>query len=177
MPPERGEDPSPTPLVSASPSASAWRWPVDAPGRVLRDFAPPAAPWLAGHRGVDLVANAGSAVRAAGPGTVSFAGRVADRGVVTVLHPDGLRTTYLPVTPSVRRGDRIDAGDVLGVLEAGYRHCPVDCLHWSLRRGAAYLSPLLLFHRPPVRLLPHRDVAGESGRGGTQVRSRRPGTT
>jgi murein DD-endopeptidase MepM/ murein hydrolase activator NlpD len=58
-------------------------------------------PFGPGHRGVDLAAVAGAPVLAAGAGTVVFAGTVAGRGVVSVDHSGGLRTTYEPVLPTV----------------------------------------------------------------------------
>lgn len=121
---------------------------------MLRGFAPPAQPWLAGHRGVDLDAAPGTGVRAAGPGTIGYAGSLAGRGVVTVLHPGGLRTTYLPVRPTVRRGQSVAAGEVVGVLEDSPGHCPASCLHWGLLRDRHYLDPLLLLGHGQVRLLP-----------------------
>ncbi|PZG16678.1 M23 family peptidase, partial [Spongiactinospora gelatinilytica] len=136
-------------------------WPVTGRPRILRHFAPPAQPWLAGHRGVDLQAAPGDMIRSPGPGTVGFAGPVGGRGVVTVLHEGGLRSTYLPVRARVRRGQTVTAGDVLGVIEesgesstGGPAHCPVSCLHWGLRSGTDYLDPLLLMGLAPVRLLP-----------------------
>jgi hypothetical protein len=137
-----------------------WRWPLAPAPRVLRAYHPPPAPWLPGHRGVDLAARPGQPVYAAGAGRVSYAGRLAGRGVVTLVHGP-LRTTYLPVRPSVRLGQRLAAGDRLGVVEDVRGHCgPRLCLHWGLLRGLVYLDPLSLLGRGPVRLLP---VWGSSG--------------
>lgn len=135
-----------------------WDPPLTGRLRVLRGFAPPARPWLAGHRGTDLAAPPGTEVRAAGAGTVGYAGPLAGRGVVTVLHDDGLRTTYLPVTPSVRRGQAVERNQVIGALQDVPGHCPTGCLHWGLLRGRLYLDPLLLLGRGQVRLLPSRPV-------------------
>lgn len=67
---------------------------------VTRGFDPPDGPYRPGHRGVDLAAGPGTPVLAAGAGVVGYAGVLAGRGVVTVVHPgDGLRTTYEPVHP------------------------------------------------------------------------------
>jgi murein DD-endopeptidase MepM/ murein hydrolase activator NlpD len=75
--------------------------------------------------------------------------------VVSVLHANGLRTTYEPVQPSVVIGARVAAGSRLGVLVAGHPGCPVAaCLHWGLRRGGDYLDPLILLGLGRVRLLP-----------------------
>ncbi|MFW6694277.1 murein hydrolase activator EnvC family protein [Streptomyces sp. MAR4 CNX-425] len=133
-------------------------WPVDGGARgrpvVVRGFEPPASPYGPGHRGVDLRAGAGRPVRAAAAGRVSFAGRVAGRGVLAVDHPGTgrppLRTTYEPVLPAVRKGARVVAGQVVGHVAGGPYHCATVCLHWGLRRGPAYLDPLSLL---PPRLL------------------------
>ena len=88
-------------------------------------------------------------------GTVSHSGVVAAKPSVTVLHDDGLRSTYEPVTASVRLGDRVQAGTVLGTLVAPGSHCPPDaCLHLGALRGRVYLDPLTLLGVPRVRLLP-----------------------
>jgi murein DD-endopeptidase MepM/ murein hydrolase activator NlpD len=111
---------------------------------------------------VDLAASAGDQVRAVAAGRVIFAGRVAGRGVVSVdLTGTGdppLRTTYEPVRASVRKGDEVAPGEVLGVLEPSSAHCAAPCLHWGLRRGETYLNPLSLLppwllHGGPSRLL------------------------
>jgi murein DD-endopeptidase MepM/ murein hydrolase activator NlpD len=138
-----------------------WRWPVP-PRGVVQGFAPPPQPWLAGQRGVDLAAPAGSAVRAAGAGVVTFAGRVAGVWVIAIRHPDGLSTTYEPVRPSVHAGDAVAAGQVIGVLRRFGGQCrPQACLHWGLRRGQVYLDPLLLLRGGVVRLLPYDGPGGD----------------
>jgi murein DD-endopeptidase MepM/ murein hydrolase activator NlpD len=133
---------------------SRFAWPVS-PSHVVRRFDPPPRPWLAGHRGVDLAGEPAEPVLSAGAGTVVFAGEVAGRGVVSVAHAGGLRTTYEPVTPGVVVGERVGVGDPLGVLAAGHPGCPAAaCLHWGLRRGNLYLDPLALLGAGRVRLLP-----------------------
>ena len=121
------------------------------PGPVLRGFDPPSTRYGAGHRGVDLAAPLGAPVRAAGAGRVSYAGLLAGRGVVVVVH-GGLRTTYEPVAASVHVGATVAAGAVLGRVASG-GHC-TGCLHWGLLRGDVYLDPLQLIRRGPSRLLP-----------------------
>lgn len=136
-------------------------WPVGTRPPVLRGWEPPATAYGPGHRGVDLAAAAGAPVRAVAAGRVSFAGRVAGRGVVTIeLTGTGLRTTYEPVTPSVRKGDEAGAGEAVGTVEPTGSHCgPATCVHWGLLRGETYLDPLALLppwllRRGPSRLLP-----------------------
>jgi murein DD-endopeptidase MepM/ murein hydrolase activator NlpD len=143
---------------SAAPVAAVtaeYRLPLVGPAVVLTPFRPPPQPWLAGHRGVDLAATVGDPVLAAGPGVVVFAGPLAGRGVVSVEHSGGLRTTYEPVTAAVSRGQAVGVGDVLGVVEAGHPSCaPASCLHWGARLGETYVDPMLLLGPVRVRLLP-----------------------
>lgn len=135
--------------------APGWGWPLSGSPAVVRGFAPPPVPWGSGHRGVDLAGAAGEPVLAAGAGVVAFAGVVAGRGVVSVDHAGGLRTTYEPVTATVRTGDVVGLGSPLGTLAAGHPGCPTTaCLHWGLRRGDVYLNPLLLVRPLRVRLKP-----------------------
>ena len=144
-------------MAEALAPAGGYDWPVAGdPPTVLRSFDPPARPWLPGHRGVDLAAAAGAPVRAAGAGTVAFAGPVAGRPVVSIQHSDGLRTTYEPVAPTVQAGDAVETGTVLGHLAEGGLHCATACLHWGVRTGdEAYLDPLVLLGAEViVRLYP-----------------------
>jgi murein DD-endopeptidase MepM/ murein hydrolase activator NlpD len=74
---------------------------------------------------------------------------------VSIDHPNGLRTTYEPVDPSVGAGARVTRGSPIGTLVGGHPGCPVEaCLHWGARRGEVYLDPLTLLRPPRVRLLP-----------------------
>ncbi|MFD3530879.1 M23 family metallopeptidase [Streptomyces sp. NPDC058664] len=139
-------------------------WPVPPPPPVvLRGWQPPAGPYAAGHRGADLAAPPGTPVLAPAAGTVTFAGPVGGRGVLTLTLPDTgtppLRTTFSPVTPLVGKGTRVRAGTPIARVATG-THCPESCLHWGLLRGDVYLNPLALTRRAPSRLLP---TGGRSG--------------
>lgn len=131
-------------------------WPLLPPPPVVRGFDPPDVEWGAGHRGVDLLGTPGQRVRAALPGTISFAGTIAGRGVVVVDHGP-TRTTYEPVTTRRRVGTRVAAGAAIGRLTASaLSHCaPSACLHWGwIADPDVYLDPLRLVEAGPVRLLP-----------------------
>lgn len=125
---------------------------------VVNGFAPPPERWLPGHRGVDLAAPAGALVRAAGHGVINFAGMVGGKHVVSIRHPDGLLTTYEPVTATVTTGQPVSRGGSIGMLLAGHAGCTSPCLHWGARRGAGasavYFDPLALLGQVQVRLKP-----------------------
>lgn len=154
-------------LLSLAPATSSdWSWPIGSdadPPTVQAGFDEPALPWSRGHRGVDLVAVRGTAVSAAGEGVVAFAGPLAGRGVVSIVHPGGLRTTYEPVLAEVSIGRVVSQGQVIGTVDrwsAQHAACPVgSCLHWGVRRGERYIDPLSLLEPPQVRLLPRTPAA------------------
>jgi murein DD-endopeptidase MepM/ murein hydrolase activator NlpD len=144
----------PGPSASAVDLDPIGEWPLRPQPAVVRGFDPPAVVWGSGHRGVDLLGAFGQPVHAALPGTVTFAGQLAGRGVVVVGHGD-TRTTYEPISATVEVGDRVSKGSELGRLTLAGSHClPRACLHWGWRRGETYLDPLGLVGAGPVRLLP-----------------------
>ncbi len=149
--------PAPPPGTGSGPRAVPAHqgvWPLSPRPEVARGFAPPPSPWAAGHRGVDLHGRVGQPVRSALPGTVTFTGPVAGRGVV-VVRTGALRTTYEPVRAQVAPGQVVARGHQLGTLQHVASHClPNACLHWGLRRDEEYLNPLGLVGAGPVRLLP-----------------------
>ncbi len=129
-------------------------WPLQPEPVVVHAFDPPDSPYGSGHRGVDLLGTTGQPVHAALPGTVTFAGSLAGRGVVVVDHGT-TRTTYEPVAATVAVGTPVAAGAQIGALEQAGSHCfPRACLHWGWIEGETYLDPLRLVGAGPVRLLP-----------------------
>lgn len=149
-------------LAAAAPATAETgrlQWPVRPPAAVTRGFDAPAPNWTRGHRGVDLAGSTGQTVFAGAGGTVVFAGELAGRPLVSVQHPGGLRTSYEPVRPAVRAGQRVETGTALGVLLDGHAGCPVRaCLHWGAMWGPAsradYVDPLGLLASTPIVLKP-----------------------
>ncbi|BBY60027.1 M23 family metallopeptidase [Mycolicibacterium sarraceniae] len=139
-------------------------WPLRPLPAVTRTFDAPSPDWQRGHRGVDLAGVPDQPVYAAGSGTVVFAGTLAGRPVVSLVHAGGLRTSYEPVEAVVRAGQLVDASTALGRLLPGHAGCPAAaCLHWGAMWGAAsradYIDPLGLLASTPIRLKP---LAGSS---------------
>ena len=142
--------------VNATPHDERWQWPTGAPVPVVEGFAPPAHDWLPGRRGVTVQYPAPSPVYACSSGTVTTAGPVAGRGVISIRHDVGGRivwSTYLPVTPSVAVGDHVEKGDVIGVSEGDS-----PTLHWGAKTGRrTYIDPIRMTLGRP-RLLPWDDA-------------------
>ncbi|MBV9832518.1 MAG: peptidoglycan DD-metalloendopeptidase family protein [Marmoricola sp.] len=138
-------------------------WPLWPKPALVRGFEPPRTAFGRGHRGVDLLGHTRQAVHTSLAGRVTHAGTLAGRGVVVVDHGD-VRTTYEPVTARVHVGDVLARGAVIGTLQRAASHCfPRACLHWGLRRGTAYLDPLVLVGAGRVRLLPLYDGGTATG--------------
>lgn len=145
------------PLATAG--TDRFDWPLRPRPTVTRIFDKPHHRWDRGHRGVDLAGLPDQRVYAAGPGIVVFAGSIAGRPLVSVEHDGGLRTTYEPVSPTVKAGQRVDQRSVVGTLLSGHPGCAASaCLHWGALRGpasrASYLDPLGLLKSTPLRLKP-----------------------
>ncbi len=122
--------------AAAAPEQVAYRPPTDGP--VLDPFRPPPRPWLAGNRGIEYRTVPGSALTAIGAGTVTFAGPVAGRTVISVQHPDGLRSSLTGVGALlVRAGDQVEGGQVVAAAEA--------TVHLGVRRGETYIDPASLW--------------------------------
>jgi hypothetical protein len=120
------------------------------PGPIVRPFAYAGSPFARGlHRGVDLRAAEGEAVRAPCAGPVVYAGA---KGVTLLCA--GRRVTLLPVAPSVRAGRRTGVGEAVGRVRGR------NGLHLGVRRagdpfGYVDPAPLLARRRPaPPPLAP-----------------------
>jgi murein DD-endopeptidase MepM/ murein hydrolase activator NlpD len=150
-------------LVSAARAAS-WERPVRGP--VLRPFALSADRYARGqHRGVDLGAPLGAAVRAACGGRVRFAGSVPGGGRTVSVGCGALVATYQHLgVAAVRRGEPVAPGAVIGTVgRSGHPRDPRSHLHLGAREAASgrYVDPLALLGPspraiPPVALAPRR---------------------
>ncbi len=144
--------------AAAAPDPPAHLPPVEAP--VADPFRPPATPFGAGNRGIEYATEAGTEVRATGGGRVTFAGSVAGSLHITVLHDDGVRTTYSFLARiDVVVGQPVRQGAVVG-LTAG-------ALHLGARRGDGYFDPASLFAPglPQVHLVPFDEPPGPGAAG------------
>ena len=133
-------------LAEAEATAPRYVLPVDAP--VIDFFRPPAGPYGPGNRGWEFATVGGESVRAVGAGVVAFAGPVAGRGVVSIEHPDGLRSSLTGMARiDVTAGDLVAAGVPVGTARAG--------LHLGFRRGGQYIDPADVFRlEVHARLVP-----------------------
>lgn len=100
---------------------AAWVWPVR--GEIERKYAVETLAydvtmkdWRT-HDGIDVLADKGTVVRAASDGTVESVTQDDLYGTtVTIDHGNGLKSTYsnLADKPTVKQGDSVNAGDVIG---------------------------------------------------------------
>lgn len=139
-------------LSSLGPAAAValddddYRPPTDRP--ILDRFRPPPHPYGPGNRGIEYATSPGDPITAIGDGTVVFAGQVAGTLHVTVLHPDGLRSSYSFLTRmAVRTGQPVRAGQVIGAADRGF--------HLGVRAGDEYIDPESIFGgQSHARLVP-----------------------
>jgi Peptidase family M23/Palmitoyl protein thioesterase len=114
--------------------------PVDAV--VERYFERPRTRFGPGHRGLDYAVASGTRIRAAGAGTVTWAGPVAGNLMVTIDHGDSLETTYsILSTLEVVRGEAVDEGRWLGTVRADHEG-EVSGLHFGVKLNDDYVDPL-----------------------------------
>lgn len=133
--------------------------PVDAP--VVDPFRPPTTPYGPGNRGLEYGTAPGTPVAVVADGVVAFAGLVAGTRHVTVLHDDGVRTSYSFLARiDVVVGQHLRQGDIVGIT--------IDRLHLGARIGDTYFDPASLFgtgppqvHLVPFDLPPGDGLAGE----------------
>lgn len=118
-----------------------WVWPTGS-RQVVRAWEQPDGDYGPGHRGIDVGAALGTTAVAVADGTVSFAGQVAGRGVVSIDHGEGLVSTLDSVDPTVRAGTSVEQGEPVGRVAVG--HCPASapCVHLGARRDDRYVDPL-----------------------------------
>ena len=147
------------PTTSAAPAAAAaeepvseyFVWPLQ--GEVLRghsvetlSYDPTMGDWRT-HEGLDLVAQTGAVVMAAGDGTVLSVYEDDLMGTtVTIDHGDGVASVYsnLAAQPTVEAGQTVRAGDTIGsVGETALAESALPShLHFSMKLDGAPVDPL-----------------------------------
>jgi len=117
---------APTTAATASPAASTptansvlSTYPLPATASVLKGYGwqvDSASQAVVFNSGVELAVETGTAVRAAGGGTVAFAGTQGGYGnLVVINHPQGLQTRYAQLDSfTVQVGQVVRAGDRIG---------------------------------------------------------------
>lgn len=125
------------------------------PGAInVRDFYISENLYSSGHRGIDLLAAENSAVIASEDGYISHSGFIYNRWTISVTH-NSFRTTYEPVKPIVKLGQKVKQGEVIGFLQTEGSHCfPKSCLHFGLKEGSTYFNPKFKNLRKYPILLP-----------------------
>jgi murein DD-endopeptidase MepM/ murein hydrolase activator NlpD len=126
---------------------------AELPGTVVRGYEPPAHRFGPGHRGIEFETEPGAAVIAVADGTVTFAGKVANRLFVTVRASRNLVTYAYLASIAVATGDRIRIGDPVGATYGRW--------HLGLRVRGEYADPMALFGGPArVHLVPINAAKG-----------------
>ena len=134
-------------LTSGRPAnASGW-WDRPTSGEVIQEFRAPERTYGPGHRGVDLAATPGEPIFAMHSGTVLFAGQIAGIPIISLSSNTGeLRSTYQPVDASVKAGDTIERGQIIGhVADRRIDHCSEHCVHVGVRTDSQYFNPRIFW--------------------------------
>lgn len=107
------------------------------------------------HEGVDIKAARGSFVRAAGDGKVTdaterYRGQTAWGNVVVIDHGHGLVTRYAHLDSyRVKKGDTVDAGDVIGVVGSTGRSTGPH-LHFEVIQDGLAIDPAPVLAAEPM---------------------------
>ena len=125
------------------------------PGAInIKDFFVSENQFASGHRGIDFLASENSPVLAAQDGYISHSGFIYNRWTISVTH-NSFRTTYEPVKPIVKLGQKVKQEEVIGYLQIEGSHClPKSCLHFGLKEGSTYFNPKFSFLKKYPILLP-----------------------
>jgi len=132
-------------------------WPLN--GRITQDFGctgfawePPSGSCSHFHQGIDIVAPAGTSVRAAADGVVLFVGfngndpPGSQAWIVVIAHSQSLQTWYAhgePIAPpGVYAGATVHAGQVI-MYEGCTGMCTGPHLHWAVMYNGDFANPRL----------------------------------
>ncbi len=126
-------------------SGGVFLWPCPASHRVTSDYGYRTSPTAGAstyHKGIDIGAPYGSAIVAAAPGEVTFAGYSSGAGnYVIVNHGSGLRTVYMHASSlNVSVGQSVAAGDTVAFV-GSTGISTGNHLHFGVSLNGEYVSP------------------------------------
>ena len=144
-------------------AAPEFAWPVD--GRIISPFGRRHGGW---HAGMDIKAEIGTPILAAGPGVVVSSGQERAYGnVIRIEHDRGFTTVYAHNLENlVEVGDRVSGGTIIGTVGRTGR-ASTPHLHFEVRLDGIVYNPLhLLPARDVIEVRPDEtmDLATESAR-------------
>ena len=145
--------------------ADTWVWPTT--GRITQGYGCTGFSWEPAygscrhfHKGIDIANAAGTRIRAASSGVVTFVGYnpydpAGDRAwIVTIKHDNGVTAWYAHMQPKyvagARKGDRVGPGQLIGYMGATGRATGVH-LHFGLMRNGAPVNPMNFLDGRPSR--------------------------
>jgi len=136
------------PIANSQPSL----WPVQ--GRLMAGFGQRSDPFSgegAFHKGVDISAPIGTAVRVTADGIVVFAGFDGGYGRLMVVdHGGGIQTAYAHLSRFyVHTGADVRRGDVIGAVGSSGRSTGPH-LHYEVRLGGGPVNPYRYLAKAPV---------------------------
>jgi murein DD-endopeptidase MepM/ murein hydrolase activator NlpD len=133
------------------------RWPMS--GSISQEFGctgvvwePPLGSCAHFHKGIDIVAAAGTPVRAAGAGRIVFVGwnpydPPSDPAwIVIIAHAEDLQTWYAHMQPKkpsgIFSGAAVEAGQIIG-YEGNTGNSTGAHLHWGVEQNGIFINPRL----------------------------------
>ncbi len=118
-------------------------WPLS--GRVSSPYGNRAGGF---HTGIDIAAPAGTPIRAAKSGVVSFSGWLNGYGRTVIIdHPDGLQTLYAHNQVNlVSRGQRVNQGDLVARVGISGNATGYHC-HFEIRQSGRHTNPMQFLRR------------------------------
>ena len=130
----------------AKAAEPVWQPVLDAPIELVNPYRQPNSDYSAGHRGVDYRVTLGQPIYSPTEAKVHFNSMLVDRPVLSLETSSGDLIEFEPACSNLGVGDFVAAGQEIGFVCAAKQnykqHCQ-NCLHFSLRTSAGYLSPLV----------------------------------
>lgn len=139
--------PPPVAHAQDAPLISAVTYTAPMLTAVIDPFRPPAHIGAPGNRGLEYGNSDNQVVAASASGYVLFAGPVAGRKAITILHDDGVRTTYTGLLEIwVTNGMTVNQHSAIARASTGF--------HFGARINEHYLDPQILIDASQVAIRP-----------------------